>query len=362
MLDNRTNNEKKRVLLAMSGGVDSAAAALYLAEAGYEVTGITFLMHGDGREAEEFFSYKEGSASQKAKSVCDAIGIGHLTGDAREAFRRCVTEPFVAAYGAGKTPNPCVICNRTVKLRFLLDAANEGGYDYIATGHYSGLCTLPNGRVTLSVAADKRKDQSYMLYTLPQSVLSRLILPLGDKNKPEVREYVTAHGFEVGGDADSQDICFIPDGDYASYMERQGFVHEKGDFIDVEGKRVGTHGGYARYTTGQRKGLGIALGKPAYVIGKSAEANTVTVSTDEGDLFAREIEIENVYTPAFEKAEEPFRVTAKIRYTPKEAAATVYPGGERWRLVFDEPQRAPTKGQHCVFYADGVVLGGGEIC
>ncbi len=361
MLDN-VYNEKKRVLLAMSGGVDSAAAALYLTEAGYNVTGVTFLMHGDGRVAEEFFAYKEGSASAKAKAVCDAIGIDHVTGDARLRFRECVTVPFVAAYGEGKTPNPCIICNRTVKFRLLLDAANEGGYDYIATGHYSRVCSLPGGRVTLSVATDTRKDQSYMLYTLPQSVLSRLILPLGDKNKPEVREYVTSHGFEVGGDADSQDICFIPDGDYAAYMERQGFVHEKGDFIDVEGKRVGTHGGYAKYTTGQRKGLGIALGKPAYVIDKNAETNTVTVSTDESELFTREIEIGNVYTPAFETAEEPFRVTAKIRYTPREAEATVYPREGNWRVVFDEPQRAPTKGQHCVFYENGVLLGGGEIC
>ncbi len=357
-----TDNENKRtVLLAMSGGVDSAAAALYLCDSGYDVTGVTFFMHGTDEEANDFLSYKENTASYKARELCDALGIGHIVRDKRREFAINVTEPFVAAYADGKTPNPCVICNRTVKLRELLLLADEMGFDFIATGHYSCIERLPNGRTTLKVSADAKKDQSYMLYTLPQTVLSRLILPLGDKTKPEVREYVTSRGFAVGGAADSQDICFIPDGDYASYMERAGFAHKKGNYVDRDGNVLGRHLGFARYTSGQRKGLGIALGKPAYVIDKSAVDNTVTVTLDERDLFSNTVMIGDVYTSAFESVTEPFRVTAKIRYTPREAAATVYPEGDVWRVVFDEPQRAPTRGQHCVFYRDGVLVGGGEI-
>ncbi len=347
----------------MSGGVDSAAAVIMLSDAGYDVTGVTFFMHGSDTEAEAFLSYADGTASASAKEVADACGIRHIALDKRAEFKKRVTEPFVGAYAVGETPNPCVICNREVKFHELLSLADEMGFELIATGHYSRTVKLEGGRYTFEVGRDAKKDQTYMLYTLPQSVISRLILPLGDSEKGEIRELVMSRGISCGASKDSQDICFIPDGDYAAYMEKNGFVHIEGNYIDGDGKIIGRHRGHACYTRGQRKGLGIAMGRPVYVNAKDAEKNTVTL-TDEDALFSREVKIKNVYTPAFETAGEPFRVAAKIRYTPKIGAATVYPSDDGvWTLVFDEKQRAATKGQHCIFYdTDGELLfGGGEI-
>lgn len=345
----------------MSGGVDSAAAAILLKESGYDVTGVTFLFNGTDTDASAFLSYADGTASAKAKEVTSRLSIPHLALDRRDEFRKFVTEPFVDAYASGKTPNPCVVCNRHVKICCLSELADELGFDLISTGHYAVPVTLEGGRVTLKKATDTKKDQSYMLYRLTQDMLSRMILPLGTRTKPEIRALVTSRGFTCGTDADSQDICFIPDGDYAAYMEKCGFVHRDGDFIDTDGNVIGRHRGFARYTTGQRKGLGVAFGRPVYVTGKDASANTVTLA-DEDALFGCEVVIGDVNLTATDALTEPLRVTAKLRYTPREGAATVYPIGDgRLKLIFDEPQRAATRGQHCVFYDGEILLGGGEI-
>ncbi len=357
------NNENlhKRVLLAMSGGVDSAAAAILLARDGYEVTGVTFLFVGTDEDAWDFLSYADGSASAKAKEVCDRLSIGHIALDKRGEFRTCVTEPFVDAYASGGTPNPCVECNRRVKIRCLYELACELGCDFIATGHYATPVTLENGRTTLRKAADTKKDQTYMLYRLPQELLSRLLLPLGAYTKPEIRALVSGMSLSSGDDRDSQDICFIPDGDYAAYMEKCGFTHTDGDFIDENGNKIGRHRGFARYTCGQRKGLGVAFGHPVYVIDKSAAANTVTLG-EESALFGCEVTVGDACFSAVEGVSAPTRVTAKLRYTPREGAATLFPLGDgTYRLVFDEPQRAATRGQHAVFYVGDVLFGGGVI-
>lgn len=352
----------KKVLLAMSGGVDSAAAAILLKRDGFDVTGVTFFFNGTDAEADDFLAYADGSASAKAREVTSALSVPHLAIDKRSDFRTCVTERFVSDYACGKTPNPCVICNRRVKIRCLIELADELGCDLIATGHYATPVTLENGRSSVKKALDTRKDQSYVLYMLTQEMFSRLILPLGGLTKPEIRKLVTEEGFVgCGSAADSQDICFIPDGDYAAYMERCGFVHRDGDFLDLDGNVIGRHRGFARYTRGQRKGLGVAFGHPVYVTDKDAEANTVTLA-DEDALFGRDVTIENVNLTAIETVDAPMRVTAKLRYTPHEAAATLLPDTNgRLRLVFDEPQRAATRGQHCVFYDGPLLLGGGEI-
>ncbi len=345
----------------MSGGVDSAAAAILLAECGYDVTGVTFLFNGTDADARDFLEYKDGSASQKAREVTARLSMPHIALDKRDEFRRCVTEPFVDAYASGLTPNPCVMCNPLVKLRCLYELADENGCDFIATGHYASPVRLENGRVTLRKASDTKKDQSYMLYRLPQSMLSRLLLPLGERTKPEIRELVVSHGFSCGGDKDSQDICFIPDGDYAAYMEKCGFVHRDGDFIDACGSVIGRHHGFARYTRGQRKGLGVAFGHPVYVTDKSAADNTVTLGEDE-ELFGRTVTVGDVNFAAVDGITEPTRVTAKLRYTPREGTATLYPNENgTFTLVFDSPERAATRGQHAVFYQGDTLLGGGFI-
>ncbi len=345
----------------MSGGVDSAAAAILLKRDGFDVTGVTFFFNGTDEEAADFLAYADGSASAKAREVTSALSVPHLAIDKRDDFRECVTEPFIADYACGKTPNPCVICNRRVKIRCLVELADELGFDFVATGHYAVPVTLENGRSSVRKATDIKKDQSYMLYMLTQEMLSRLILPLGGYTKPEIRKIVSDCGFSCGSAADSQDICFIPDGDYAAYMERCGFVHRAGNFLDLNGNIIGSHKGFARYTKGQRKGLGVAFGRPIYVADKDADTNTVTLA-DEEALFSREVTIGNVNLTAIEAVTEPICVTAKLRYTPHEAKATLYPEVDgKLHLVFDAPQRAATRGQHCVFYNGDLLLGGGEI-
>ena len=277
-------------------------------------------------------------------------------------FRAQIIEKFIRVYEAGGTPNPCIDCNKYMKFRHLLDWAEEHGMEYVVTGHYARVeQDAATGRWLLKKGLDEGKDQSYVLYNLTQEQLAHIRLPLGALHKTEVREIAQEHSFINAQKHDSQDICFVPDGDYARFMEQfTGKHYPAGDFLDRSGKVVGTHSGAVRYTLGQRKGLGLALGAPVYVCGKDMQANTVTVGP-ESELFDRIVYAEDVNWIAIPALTEPLRVTARTRYHQAEQQATVYPAENGFRLEFDQPQRAPTPGQAAVLYQGDVVLGGGTI-
>lgn len=338
----------EKVLCAMSGGVDSSAAALFLLEKGYDVTGLTLRLASEGEKD-----------IADAADVCRKIGIPHIALDMRAEFERLVERPFCEAYISGETPNPCVICNKYIKFGLLLGYADENGFERIATGHYASIAEY-NGHTLIRRADDKKKDQSYVLWQLPESTVKRAIFPLASMTKPEVRDVSADHGFENAYRSDSQDICFVPDGDYVAFIERlTGYRCESGNFIDREGNILGTHRGNIRYTVGQRKGLGISLGEPAYVLCRNASDNSVTLGRDE-DLFRCEITLHD------SRVSEAFpllgRFDVKIRYAHRASPATVTDlGGGRLRVEFDEPQRAPAKGQSAVLYSGDLLCGGGFI-
>ncbi len=353
--------KKERVIAAMSGGVDSSAAAKCLLDAGADVLGVTFRMFSEGGV------FRAGScaedAAESARGAADALGIPHRVYEMHADFDRAVIRPFIEAYERGETPNPCVECNRCIKFPVALRCADELGYDKIATGHYACVTyDTGSGRYLLARAKDDTKDQTYMLYSLPQSVLSRLLLPLGGLTKPEVRELARAAGLSAADRKDSQDICFIPDGDYVAFMERyRQKSAAPGDFVDKNGAVLGRHRGIPAYTVGQRKGLGIALGKPMFVLAKDAKTNTVTLG-EEADLFSARLVAKNINLIAAEKLTAPIRCTAKTRYSHKGAAATVEQTGEdELTVLFDAPQRAITPGQALVLYDGDTVIGGGTI-
>lgn len=348
--------KKGTVAVAMSGGVDSAAAALLLAEAGYDVWGVTLRLQScpgavETAEAE----------IDSARRAAEALGIPHRVLDLRERFRTAVMDRFVSEYLAGRTPNPCVDCNREIKFGALLDWVLEQGADFLSTGHYARV-DRAEGRWRLLRGADRRKDQSYVLYQLTQRQLSHLLLPLGDHDKPAIRQLVEARGLANARKADSQDICFIPDGDYAAFLAASGAELVPGDFVDETGRVLGRHRGLPCYTPGQRKGLGVSAGEPVYVLRKEAAGNRIILGPDSA-LYSTELTAERVNWLSVPAPEGPLAVTAKTRYTQKEAAATaeVLPDG-RLRVTFAEPQRAVTAGQAVVLYVGEAVAGGGTIC
>ena len=351
----------KHICVAMSGGVDSAGAALLLRQAGYEVSGVTLRLHG----------YKDrpglcGSADdiEQARQVAAAIGIPHQVLDLSELFCRKVMDKFVSEYVHGHTPNPCIDCNREIKFGALLDWALAHGADAIATGHYARVgYDETTGRHLLLRGQDRRKDQSYVLYQLTQHQLAHLLLPVGTYEKPALRALATQAGLSNADKADSQDICFVPDGDYVAFLRSYGGVEPvSGDFVDVNGKVLGRHKGLECYTTGQRKGLGISTGQPVYVLRKDLAAGTVVLGSNQ-DLFTTTLEANQVNWISIPELTEPLRVTAKTRYSQQEAAALVEPSDNgRIRVIFDEPQRAITAGQAVVLYAGEKVVGGGTIC
>ena len=344
-----------RVFAAMSGGVDSSVAAYLLLQAGYDVTGATMTLYRPNGETGDTQDVID------ARAICDRLGIPHVTYDMGEVFCRRVIEDFIRVYEEGGTPNPCVTCNKTIKFGALWEAVTKDGADRIATGHYARI-RRDGDRTLLCKAADEGKDQSYFLWMLPKELLPHILFPLGEMTKPAIRALATCQGFETAHKSDSQDICFVPDGDYAGFMGGYtGKTPAEGDFVDTDGRILGRHRGIIHYTIGQRKGLGIALGAPAFVCGKDPATNRVVLGKNE-DLFTREVRLTSVNLLSVDAIDTPMAVTARIRSTHRGDSATVVMTGTDTALVtFDTPQRAVCPGQSCVFYRDDVVVGGGII-
>ena len=343
-----------KIGVAMSGGVDSAVAALLVRQRGHEAFGVTMKVF-------------EGAPERDALDAADTasrLGFEHFTVDLCEEFRSSVMKYFADSYIDGETPNPCVYCNKVIKFGALLESVKSRGGDMLATGHYARINkTDPSGRILLERAVYREKDQSYVLWQLSQQQLGSSMLPLGDYTKPQVREIAAANGFVSSDRPDSQDICFVPDGQYREFIEAfSGRSFSPGEFVGTDGKIWGIHKGLIGYTVGQRKGLGISAPAPLFVIRKSAEENRVYLGSD-SELFSRRAKAKDINLIAVEKITSSLRVTAKTRYSQKEADATVFQTGDSTLTVeFDEPQRAVTPGQSLVLYSGETVVGGGVIC
>ena len=336
-----------KVLAAMSGGVDSSVCAALLQRMGHDVIGVTMMLSGETEVA-------------SAESACKALGIEFHAVDMRKEFDENVVSPFVASYLGGETPNPCINCNKALKFGALFDLADKLGCEFLATGHYVKKTGSP-GNWSISAAQDEKKDQSYVLYNLTQSQLDRLLFPLGDLSKQEVREIAESLGLEAAHKSESQDICFIPDGDYAGFITRYtGNKLEPGDFIDSTGNVIGRHKGVAAYTIGQRRGLDLPMGQRVYVIGKDAKNGTVTVGT-EAELMTDTVLVRDVVFTSGVTPTKPVSVTARLRYSQKPQPAELSFDGKYATLKFPTPQRAPAPGQAAVFYVGDTVLGGGTI-
>lgn len=348
----------------MSGGVDSSAAAMLLQQQGYDVTGATLRMFSnEDLGLEQDSTCCSLSDVEDAKLVAHKLGIPHYVFNFSPCFRRCVIDRFISEYEAGRTPNPCVDCNKHIKFGELLDRARLMDCEYLATGHYARIIfDADRNRWLLARGDDHAKDQSYMLFNLTQQQLAHILLPLADITKPEIRRMSENRGLVTAHKPDSQDICFVPDGDYASFIENTtDQVLPTGNFVTPEGKVLGKHKGIIHYTVGQRKGLGLALGYPAFVLEIRPETNEVVIGTYEESLTytvrANELNFMSV-----EQITEPVRIFAKIRYNHKGAWCTVERTGEDEIVcTFDEPIRAATPGQAVVLYDGEYVLGGGTI-
>ena len=356
--------ESKKALIAMSGGVDSSIAAFLLKKQGFDCTGITMKLFdnediGAGRE-KSCCSLED---VKHARNTADSMGIPFYVNNFTEDFKKKVIGRFIEAYKSGATPNPCIDCNRYIKFEKLLFRAKQLNMDYFATGHYARIeYNEKTGRYLLKKAIDKIKDQSYVLYAMTQEQLAHTLFPLGTLRKSEVRDIAKKLGFTNADKQDSQDICFVQNGCYAEFIEHYlNHTSESGNFIDMQGNILGRHKGIIRYTTGQRRGLGISLNKPMYVHSKNIENNTVTLCEDK-ELFASSFEAADFNWIAFDGITSPIHVKAKIRYNQTEqwATATQTPHNTV-HIEFDEPQRAITTGQAAVLYDEDMVIGGGTI-
>lgn len=353
-----------KVVVGMSGGVDSSVAAYLLKEQGYDVIGVTMQIW---QKEEQMVEEENGgccglSAVDDARRVAAQLEIPYYVMNFRDTFKENVIDYFVDEYLNGRTPNPCIACNRYVKWESLLQRSMAIGADYIATGHYARVEQLPNGRYTLRRSATLAKDQTYALYNLTQDQLKRTLMPVGRYSKDEIRQMAEKIGLQVASKPDSQDICFVPDGNYAGFIEETtGTRVPEGNFVTLDGEVLGTHKGIIHYTVGQRKGLGLALGYPAFVLEIRPETNEVVIGTH-ADSMAESLRANHLNFMSIEDLTEPMHVFTKIRYNHKGVWATIEKTKEDEILcTFDEPQRAVTPGQAVVFYDGDVVLGGGTI-
>lgn len=353
----------KRVLLGMSGGVDSSVAAIVLLEQGYEVIGATMKLWESEDENKQSKCCGDDNILD-AKKVCDKLGIPHYTLNLKEEFQKCVIDSFIEGYANAITPNPCIECNKFLKFNYFFRKALELNCDYIATGHYAKTeFSKKYNQYVLKKSNAGKKDQSYVLYNIPKNIIGKVLFPLGNfENKEQIREIAKQHGLLTAKKPDSQEICFIPDDDYAGFLIKTGKVKSKpGYIVNKEGNILGTHKGLIYYTIGQRKGLGISNETPLYVIDLDIKNNRLIVGKEE-DIYSKILYAKDLnFTVDIDK-NKPIEVQAKIRYSAKEGTAVLYPEENGIaRVEFNEPQRAITRGQSVVFYIDDVLIGGGKI-
>ena len=349
--------KNKKVLLGMSGGVDSSVSALLLKKEGYEPLGITLELFA-GSSCCNINTYID------AKNVCKTIGIPHFTYNCKEQFKDYVINDFIDCYANCRTPNPCIECNKYMKFGIMWEKAKELGCNYIATGHYAKTeYSEKYGRWVLKKSQAGKKDQSYVLWNIPRELIEHVVFPLADfTDKEQIREIARENDLKVANKPDSEDICFIPNKDYKAFLENNSDIKAKqGNIVNLKGEKLGIHTGLYKYTIGQRKGLGISNPVPLFVVGFNQAKNELIVG-EEKDLYKKELYVTDINLLLADKLEQPLKVNAKIRYAAKEAPATITQvEPNKIKVEFDQPQKSITPGQSVVFYVDDIVLGGGKI-
>ncbi len=349
-------NEEKKVLLGMSGGVDSSVSALLLKNEGFEVVGVTMELFA-GSSCCNINTYLD------AKNVCKSIGIPHFTIDYKNEFKKYVIDDFINCYKNCKTPNPCIECNKFMKFGLMYEKAKELGCNYIATGHYAKTeYSEKYGRWVLKKSNAGKKDQSYVLWNIPKDLIEHVLFPLADfETKDEIRAIARENNLKVANKPDSEDICFVPDGNYKKFLENNSDIKPKnGNIVNSKGEVLGIHSGLYNYTIGQRKGLGISYKVPLFVMGFNPSKNEVIVG-EERELFTKQAYVKDINLLLFDRIEEELEVDVKTRYSSKMAKATIIQEDDIIKINFKEPQKAVTPGQSAVFYIDDIVVGGGKI-
>ena len=344
--------ENKKVLLGMSGGVDSSVSALLLKKQGYEVIGTTLEMFEE-----------DSSTAEDAKNICNELQIEHYTYDCKEQFKSKVIDDFINCYACCKTPNPCIECNKFMKYGIMYEKAKELGCNYIATGHYAKTeYSKKYGRWIIKKSNAGKKDQSYVLWSIPKEVLGHILFPLAEfENKEDIRKIAKENNLKVASKPDSEDICFVPDGNYKKFLEENSEIKPKtGNIVNSKGEILGKHTGLYNYTIGQRKGLGVSYKEPLFVIGFNKEKNEVIVG-EENELYSKEILVTDINLLLIDDIKDWLEVEVKTRYSAKSAKAKIIQEENNIKVKFDEPQKAITPGQSAVFYIDDILLGGGKI-